>query len=56
MMRQNPEPCTNAALEQDSGARFAEPYEIAQIIEFLVSDAARHVSGVELPIDGGYIL
>lgn len=45
-----------AALEADSGGRFAEPEEIAQCVQFLVSDAARHISGVELPVDGGYTL
>ena len=45
-----------AALEASGGGRFAEPEEIAQIIMFLASDAAEHVTGVELPVDGGYIL
>jgi len=45
-----------AALEADGGGRFAEPEEIAQSILFLVSDAAGHVTGVDLPVDGGYIL
>jgi NAD(P)-dependent dehydrogenase (short-subunit alcohol dehydrogenase family) len=45
-----------AALEADGSGRFAEPEEIAQSVLFLVSDAASHVTGVELPVDGGYIL
>lgn len=45
-----------AALEAGSGGRFAEPEQIAQSILFLVSDAATHITGVELPVDGGYIL
>ena len=45
-----------AALEAGAGGRFAEPEEIAQSVLFLVSDAACHVTGVELPVDGGYIL
>jgi NAD(P)-dependent dehydrogenase (short-subunit alcohol dehydrogenase family) len=45
-----------AALEADSSGRFAEPEEVAQSVLFLVSDAACHVTGVELPVDGGYIL
>lgn len=38
------------------GGRFAEPEEIAQAVLFLVSDAARHITGIELPVDGGYLL
>ncbi len=34
--------------------RFAEPPEIANAIAFLASDAASYVTGVTLPIDGGY--
>jgi len=45
-----------AALEADGSGRFAEPEEIAQSVLFLVSNAASHVTGVELPVDGGYIL
>ena len=45
-----------AALEADAGGRFAAPEEIARSVLFLVSDAAAHVTGVELPVDGGYVL
>ncbi|HWT36105.1 MAG TPA: SDR family oxidoreductase [Paraburkholderia sp.] len=34
--------------------RFAEPREVAEPILFLLSDAASMISGVVLPIDGGY--
>ncbi|MEW6345362.1 MAG: SDR family oxidoreductase [Paraburkholderia sp.] len=34
--------------------RFAEPREVAEPIVFLLSDAAAMISGVALPIDGGY--
>lgn len=36
--------------------RFAEPEEIAQAILYLVSDEARSVTGLDLVIDGGYVL
>lgn len=45
-----------AAMEAESGERFAEAEDIAQSIAFLVSDAANQINGVELPIDGGYVL
>lgn len=44
-----------AALGGPTG-RFAEPEEIAQSVLFLASDAAGGVTGVELPVDGGYTL
>jgi len=44
-----------AALAGPTG-RFAEPGEVAQAAVFLVSDAARHITGIELPVDGGYLL
>ncbi|BEU20386.1 SDR family oxidoreductase [Paraburkholderia sp. 22B1P] len=34
--------------------RFAEPREVAEPILFLLSDAASMITGVALPIDGGY--
>jgi len=33
--------------------RIAEPEEIAALVLFLASDAARHVTGTAIPIDGG---
>jgi NAD(P)-dependent dehydrogenase (short-subunit alcohol dehydrogenase family) len=38
------------------GPPFAEAREVAECVLFLVSDAARHITGVELPVDGGYLL
>ncbi|KWE40647.1 SDR family oxidoreductase [Burkholderia territorii] len=34
--------------------RFAEPDEVVEPILFLLSDAASMISGISLPIDGGY--
>jgi NAD(P)-dependent dehydrogenase (short-subunit alcohol dehydrogenase family) len=36
--------------------RIAAPEEIAEPLLFLCSDAARYVTGVELPVDGGLVL
>lgn len=44
------------AMESHGGGRFAEPGEVAEVVAFLLSDAARHITGVELTVDGGYIL
>ena len=37
-------------------ARYAQPYEIAGQIGFLLSDMARNVTGAVLVSDGGYSL
>jgi 3(or 17)beta-hydroxysteroid dehydrogenase len=42
------------ALVTDQG--FAEPEEIAAAVLFLASDDARHVTGVDLPVDDGFAI
>lgn len=36
--------------------RFVEPEEVAAAIAFLLSDDARMVNGVDLPVDGGFLI
>ena len=45
-----------AFLALDPEGQFAQPHQIAQVILFLVSEAASHITGVELPVDRGYVL
>ena len=44
------------ALEQAGGGPFAEPEDVARAVAFLVSDDARPINGVELRVDGGFVL
>lgn len=38
---------------ESPNGRVAEPGEIAALVVFLASDAARHITGTAIPIDGG---
>jgi NAD(P)-dependent dehydrogenase (short-subunit alcohol dehydrogenase family) len=44
------------ALEKGGAGQFAEPEDVARAVAFLVSDDARHINGVELTVDGGFVL
>lgn len=44
-----------AAME-GPGERFVDARDVAQAIAFLVSDAAAHVTGVELSVDDGFVI
>ncbi|WP_193105018.1 SDR family NAD(P)-dependent oxidoreductase [Brachybacterium sp. FME24] len=37
-------------------SRFAEPREVSDVAVWLASDAASMVNGVEIPVDGGYLI
>lgn len=50
-----PLPVVPAIREQHKLGRFGRPEEIAGAAYFLVSDDASFVSGVALPVDGGYV-
>ena len=45
-----------AAMTQAGGGQFIEADAVAGVVGFLVSDEARHITGVDLLIDDGYVL
>jgi len=50
------DPARNAMiLARTPMARWGQPEEVADPILFLCSDAARFVTGVVLPVDGGFL-
>jgi NAD(P)-dependent dehydrogenase (short-subunit alcohol dehydrogenase family) len=44
------------AMEAAGGGRFIEPDAVARVVCFLASDEAQHITGVDVPIDEGYVL
>jgi len=44
------------AREKSALGRLGDPQDVAGAVLFLVSEAARHITGAVLPVDGGYML
>ncbi len=44
------------ARERSALGRLGDPQDVATVVIFLCSEAARHITGVVIPIDGGYLL
>jgi 3-oxoacyl-[acyl-carrier protein] reductase len=56
MTRQNNNPAQIAALlAQVPLGRLAQPYEIAALVAFLVSERNTYLTGQSIPIDGGFL-
>lgn len=45
-----------ASMAGAGGGRFIDPDAVAQAVCFLAGPGAEHITGVELPVDAGYIL
>ena len=44
------------ARERSVLGRLGDPQDVSSVVLFLCSEAARHITGVVIPIDGGYLL
>lgn len=44
-----------ALIEPQAIKRFGEPHEVGDAVAWLLSDKASYVTGVALPVDGGYL-
>jgi len=44
------------AREESALGRLGDPQDVAGVVLFLCSEAARHITGAVIPIDGGYLL
>jgi 3-oxoacyl-[acyl-carrier protein] reductase len=44
------------ARERSVLGRLGDPQDVANVVLFLTTEAARHITGVVIPIDGGYLL
>lgn len=44
------------ARERSALERLGDPSDVAAVVLFLCSEAARHITGVVIPVDGGYLL
>jgi NAD(P)-dependent dehydrogenase (short-subunit alcohol dehydrogenase family) len=51
-----PSEILDRAREKSSLGRLGDPQDVARAVLFLVSEAARHITGAVLPVDGGYTL
>jgi 3-oxoacyl-[acyl-carrier protein] reductase len=44
------------ARELSALGRLGDPQDVADVVVFLCSEAARHITGVVIPVDGGYLI
>jgi 3-oxoacyl-[acyl-carrier protein] reductase len=51
-----PSDVLDRAREESVLGRLGDPQDVAGVVLFLCSEAARHITGAVIPIDGGYLL
>jgi 3-oxoacyl-[acyl-carrier protein] reductase len=53
---QVPAEILDRARERSVLGRLGDPQDVASVVLFLCSEGARHITGVVIPVDGGYLL
>lgn len=56
LTEQVPAEILDRAREKSVLGRLGDPRDVASVVLFLCSEGARHITGVVVPIDGGYLL
>ncbi len=51
-----PSEVLDEARERSPLGRLGDPQDVAGVVLFLCSESARHITGVTIPVDGGYLL
>jgi len=51
-----PSDILDRAREESALGRLGDPQDVAGVVLFLCSEAARHITGAVIPVDGGYLL
>jgi 3-oxoacyl-[acyl-carrier protein] reductase len=51
-----PSDLLDRAREESALRRLGDPKDVADVVLFLCSESARHITGAVIPIDGGYLL
>ena len=53
MVKAMPEEAINKSIAEINIGRLGEPQEVAEVIVFLASEKARHITGEVIKVDGG---
>jgi 3-oxoacyl-[acyl-carrier protein] reductase len=56
LTEQVPAEILDRARERSVLGRLGDPQDVAQLVLFLCSEPARHITGAVIPVDGGYLL
>lgn len=56
LTQEAPTEMLDAARERSALGRLGDPQDVAEVVVFLCSESARHITGAVIPIDGGHLL